>query len=636
MSDTSLVFNLVARDRATAALGKMKDKLATAAAGISAAVAGALGKGIADNLDMSSSAAKLTAQLGLGPAQAAEASKVSAAVYRDAWGESTADVNEAIRGVYQQIGDTSTAQGGLQGVTTKAMALAETMDQDVGGVTTAVGQMLKTGLAKNADEAFDILTRGFQTGADKAGDLLDTMNEYGTQFRKVGLDGATATGLISQGLKAGARDADLVADAVKEFSIRAIDGSQSTADGFKAVGLNAKTMASEIGKGGPSAAAALDLTLDRLRAMKDPVAQAAAATALFGTQSEDLGKALFALDPSSAVSALGQVGGAADQMAKTVHDTPAAALEQFKRDVQVKLADIGGKFVQFAMDHQSFMQPMAITLGAIAGAILLVQGATMAWSAAQQVWKGIQMASTAAQWLWNAAMSANPIGLIIIGVAALIAGFVLLYQNSETFRAICTAAFSGVWALIKFVWDWISNNWKLLLGILTGPIGLAVFAITHYWDQIKAGASSVWDWIKTAARGIGNAFSFVGQMIWAPFKWAFNMVAWGWNHSVGGLGFTVPDWVPGVGGRSFHIPHVPMLAKGGHITGSGDVIVGENGPERLSLPSGATVTPLSRATGGGGGVLRVEIAGPEEMRRLIRLVVRSDGRGDAGTAFNTG
>lgn len=633
MSDTSLVFNLVARDRATAALGQMKEKVATAAAGISAAVAGALGKGVADSLDMGAASAKLTAQLGLGPAQAAEMAKVSASIYSNAWGESTADVNEAIRGVYQQIGDTSQAQGGLEGVTKKVMALGEAFDQDVGGVSMAVGQMIKTGLAKNADEALDILTKGFQNGANKADDLLDTMNEYGTQFRKMGVDGQMATGLISQGLKAGARDADIVADAIKEFSIRAIDGSTTTADGFKAIGLNAKKMSADIAKGGPTASAALDLTLDRLRAMKNPVDQAAAATALFGTQSEDLGKALFALDPSSAVAALGQVGGAADKMATTLHDTPAAALEKFKRDATMKLAEIGGKLVQFGMDNQSYVQPMIIGLGVLAGVILLVQGATMAWTAAQTVWRGVQIASTAAQWLWNAAMTANPIGLIIVGIAALVAGFILLYQKSDTFRAICTVAFQAVWSAIKFVWDWVSNNWKLLLGILTGPIGMAVWAITRYWDDIKGGASAVWNWIKTAARGIGDAFSNVGSMIWAPFRWAFNMVAWGWNNSVGRIGFTVPDWVPGVGGRSFHVPRVPALAKGGHITGAGTVLVGENGPEFLSLGAGATVTPLSRA-GGGEMTVRIEVAGPEEVKRLIRYIVRTDGGGDVTKAFN--
>jgi hypothetical protein len=353
MSDTSLVFNLVARDRASETLGKVREKFDAAATGIAAGVAGALGVGVAASLDMSAANAKLAAQLGVGPAEAAKLSKVSSDVYANAWGDSTETVNEAIKGVYQNIGSTAQAKGGLEGLTTKALALAETFDQEVGPTTAAVGQMLKTGLAKNADEAFDILTKGFQTGANKADDLLDTVNEYGVQWKKFGLDGKTAMGLLSQGLKGGARDADLVADSIKEFSIRAIDGSTSTAAGFKAIGLDADNMAAKIAKGGSSASGALDLTLDKLRAMPDKNKRAAAAVQLFGTQAEDLGDALYKLDPSKATDTIGKVGGAADKMAKTVGGSPASALESFKRTAIVKLAEISGTFISFAMDNSA-------------------------------------------------------------------------------------------------------------------------------------------------------------------------------------------------------------------------------------------------------------------------------------------
>src|SRR4249919_4288210 len=129
MSDTSLVFNLVARDRASAAIGKVNEKMQTAATGIATGIAGAIGVGVAANLDMEAASDKLAAQLGVGAEKQAELAAISAKVYSNAWGESTADVNEAIKGVYQQIGDTSQAQGGLEGVTTKVMALSQTFDQ---------------------------------------------------------------------------------------------------------------------------------------------------------------------------------------------------------------------------------------------------------------------------------------------------------------------------------------------------------------------------------------------------------------------------------------------------------------------------------------------------------------------------
>ncbi|MEU0809511.1 phage tail tape measure protein [Streptomyces sp. NPDC005970] len=630
-SDTSLVFNLVARDRASATMERMKERFNQAAAGIATGVAAALGVGIAANIDAEAASDKLAAQLGVGPEKAAQLAKVSAKVYGDAWGDSTATVNEAIKGVYQNIGDTSQAEGGLEGVTKKVLALSETFDQDLSATTSAVGQMLKTGLADNADEALDIVTRGLQSGANKADDLMDTINEYGTQWRKFGLDGQTAMGLLSQGLKAGARDADVVADSIKEFSIRAIDGSDSTIAGFKSLGLNADDMAAKISKGGKGAADALDLTLDKLRDMPDKNKRAATAVQLFGTQAEDLGDSLYALDPSHATDALGKVGGAADKMAKTIHDNPAAALEAFKRQTIQKLGEVAGSFVQFAMANQGIMKPLAITLGGIALTILAVKGATMAWSAAQAVWTAATAIATAAQWAWNLSMWAWPGTWIIAAILAVVAIIVLIATKTTWFQDLWRKVWGGIKSAADSVgrwftgtlWPWIGGVWDKIAGGARGAR-----------DGIKSAFNSVVDFFKKMPERISKAASGMWNGIKSSFKGAVNGIIRGWNaleFTVGGgsfMGIDIPKFTLGV-------PDIPLLAKGGTITGSGSVIVGEKGPEMLSLPTGASVTPLSRSGGGGGVVtVRFDTTGAyDDMLRLIRRMVRVEGRGDVQTAF---
>lgn len=541
MSDTSLVFNLVARDNATEELGRVREKFDAAAAGIGAGVAAGLGVGVAASLDMSAANAKLQAQLGVGPAEAAELSKVSAEVYANAWGDSTETVNAAIAGVYSNIGDVSDAEGGLEGITTKALALSETFNQEVGPTTAAVGQMLKTGLAKNADEAFDILTRGFQTGANKADDLLDTVNEYGTQWRKFGLDGQTAMGLLSQGLKAGARDADVVADSIKEFSIRAIDGSKTTAEGFKAIGLDASDMAAKIAQGGDSATGALDLTLDRLRGIEDPVARSAAAVQLFGTQSEDLGDALYALDPSSAVSALGEVGGAADKMAETVGDTPAAALESFKRQAVQKLAAVSGTFVQFATDNSGVFEPLAYTLAGIAAAVLLIKGGMIVWTAAQTAWTAATTIATGAQWLWNAALAANPMVWVIVAIVALVALIVVIATKTTWFQTIWTA----VWGAITDAFDatvaWLSDafGWfGTLPGKFAGWFGSAKdWAITKLLELV--------DWMVGMPVRAWNALAGLPGVLWDAGYGAFQSL----KDAAVNRAVSLTSWIGGLPGR---------------------------------------------------------------------------------------
>lgn len=541
MSDTSLVFNLVARDNATEELGRVREKFDAAAAGIATGVAAGLGVGVAASLDMSAANDKLAAQLGVGPAEAAELSKVSADVYANAWGDSTETVNSAIKGVYQNIGDVSGAEGGLEGITTKALALSQTFDQEVGPTTAAVGQMLKTGLAKNADEAFDILTRGFQTGANKADDLLDTVNEYGTQWRKFGLDGQTAMGLLSQGLKAGARDADIVADSIKEFSIRAIDGSKTTADGFKAIGLDASDMAAKIAKGGDSATSALDLTLDRLRGIDDPVKRSAAAVQLFGTQSEDLGDALYALDPSEAVSALGEVGGAADKMAETVGDNPAAALESFKRKAVEKLAAVSGTFVQFATDNSEVFEPLAYTLAGIAGTVLLIKGAMMVWTAAQAAWTAATTIATGAQWLWNTALFSSPITWIVLAIVALVAVIIVIATKTTWFQQLWSWAWGGIKSAFDSTVEWLKGAMEWFTGL--GD------KFSEWWGSAKDATvtklGQMVDWVTGLPGRLWNALADMGSSLYNTAWDAFQSM----KTAVVNRAVSTVDWIRGLPGR---------------------------------------------------------------------------------------
>jgi phage-related minor tail protein len=329
--------------KAGAALGKGM----AAGIGVAGVAAGALFmKGVNDAIDAQKTNAKLAAQLGTTKATSKKLGKVAGKVYADAYGESLGEVNEAVKGLIQNTVTTRKAGSKeIEGLTKKTLDLASAFDQDVAGATRGVGKLMRTGLVKDANQAFDVVTKGFQKGGDQAEDLLDTLNEYSTQWRKLGVNAETATGLIVQGLRAGARDSDLVADALKEFSIRALDGSKTTSDGFKQLGIDADNMAKKIGGGGSGAAKGLDDVLDRLRKIKDPVKQAQVATELFGTQAEDLGDALFALDPSKAVDALGKTQGAAKKLGDTLNDNVAGSFESLKRKTFQEFQGVAAKYV---------------------------------------------------------------------------------------------------------------------------------------------------------------------------------------------------------------------------------------------------------------------------------------------------
>lgn len=331
---------------ASQGMAKLQGLMEKASAGVGIASGVALAGALTQALDLSASRGKIQAQLGVTAQESKRIGDVAGKLFANAYGGSMEEVNGAVTSVIQNMdGMKKASSSALEATTGRALTVAQIMGEDVGRVTMSVAQMMRTGLAKNSKDAFDILTRGAQLGANKSQDLLDTFNEYGTQFRKLGIGGKTALGILSQGLQAGARDSDIVADSLKEFAIRAVDGSKSTIAGFQALGLNADNMASRIGKGGKSAATALDLTLDKLRGIKDPVKQSQVAVQLFGTQAEDLGKALFAIDPSKAVNSLGAVGGAADRASKAMGETAASRFEAFKRTAMQNVVGVADQIV---------------------------------------------------------------------------------------------------------------------------------------------------------------------------------------------------------------------------------------------------------------------------------------------------
>lgn len=308
---------------------------------IAASAAGAAaGKELADQFmdwaDRGANEDQLAASLGLNEWASARYGKLAGEIYADNFGDSVKDVTDAIfQGQSNSIFDFDASDEEIRKITERALTFTSIFEQDMPRTMAAVSTMLKTGMAHDAWEAFDILTTGAQNGVNKADDLLDTFIEYSTMFRSLGIDGQTALGLLSQGLQGGARDADTVADALKEFSIRGKDGSTATSEALHALGLDATDTADKLGRGGKDAADALDDVLDRLRKTEDPVERNAIAVGLFGTKAEDLQDALGKLDPSDAIKGLDDIAGAAERAQDTAGDNVAGSIESLQRKTKM-------------------------------------------------------------------------------------------------------------------------------------------------------------------------------------------------------------------------------------------------------------------------------------------------------------
>lgn len=160
-------------------------------------------------------------------------------------------------------------------------------------------------------------------------------------------------------------------------------------------------------------------------------------------------------------------------------------------------------------------------VGAVKAGVAAVQAFSAAntLAAAKMVfWRAAVAAATAVQWLWNAAMSANPIGLIIIAIVALVAGFVWLWNNVEGFRNF----FIGVWDAIKGV-----------VGAVVGWVmGTVVPWLTSAWESIKTGLAAAWEAmkiifevIKPVIMAVFNAIKTYLTIVFTVYKTIFT-TAW--------------------------------------------------------------------------------------------------------------
>lgn len=597
-----------------------KAKGAALAAG--AAVGVALASGVAAGLEQSKTAALLAAQLGATGGQAATLGKATGALYAKGVVGSVGESADAIKAAIQNaLVPKGASVDAIDAVATKIANLSTVMQEDAGRVSAAVSQMIRTGMVKSAEEGFDLLQRGVEMGVNKSGDLLDTFNEYGTQFRRLGIEGPAALGLMSQAIQAGARDSDVAADALKEFANRSTDGSKAAAESFRALGFDAEKMTAIFAKGGPESAAALDQVLDRLRATAGQSDAAQISFGLFGPKAEDLGDALYALDPSAATAGLGDLSGAADRAGKALEDSAGAKVESLKRKLRGGVIQALTAAAEWVEKNEGTAKALGVALAAVAATILTVNAAMKLYSAGVAVVRGVQILATAAQWAWNVAMAANPIGLVVAAILILIGIIVLIATKTTWFQTIWKVVWGGIKAAALAVgrwfrdtlWPWMKSVWENI----SKAAGKAKDFVVDKFNAFVGFFKGLPKKISAAASGLFNGVK-------DAFRNAINWIIDKWN----GLSFSLPSVnIPGigsVGGGTLSTRNLPRLAAGGPARKDRTYLVGENGPELFTPAVSGNVTPNGQI--GGDTHVYVTIDGQQLEGRITR-VVRDRDRG---------
>jgi len=544
----------------------------------------------------------------------------------------------------------------LKSMSQNALLVSDVFKYDITESTRSADMLIKQ-FGLSADEAYGLIVQGAQNGLDKNGDLLDTINEYSPQFKQMGFSANEMMNMMVNSVDAGAFSVDKAGDAIKEFTIRAKDGSKTSADAFSGLGLSAEDMTKKFASGGQSARDAFAEVIAKLSEIQDPVKQNTIGVGLFGTQWEDLG--------SKAVLALGNTKGAIDAAKPTMEtlneikfDSFGSAIEGIKRNFETGIMIPLGEAVLPLLNTFAnwMMQTMPIIQQVMTDAMGVITGLFTGTS--DEIGTGF-MPSLQAMYDWispyipqiqeffsqafNVVRSVienlvPPIMMLVSstfpilkGAIEFIVGKVLppltkifeyiaeelipkvgsifeemaprIQSVMETIWAIIEPILNDVMDLFNLVFptvlDIVSNTVATIGDVINGAIqifqGLIDFIVgvfTGDWELAWSGIVEIFSGIFDGLMGIvRGAMNGVINMVNLAIR------------SLNSMKFSLPD-VMGGGTVGLNVSTIPMLKDGGNVLKRGLALVGEEGPEILELPAGASVTPLNKT-----GSINVYITG---------------------------
>lgn len=528
--------------KASTAMGRFKDRLkdgggeakgmAGKLGGLVAGLAGVAGAadlaraGVANAFEEAAAGKVLKSQMGLSPEESKRAGQIAGALYADGYGESVSDMSGAVGAVLSSVqGMREASVDEVTKMTGQIKTLADVFGMDVARVSQVTGQMMTTGLAKDAQHGVDLLTATLQkVPANVREEILDATDEYGPFFAQLGISGETAMTMLADASAKGMYGIDKTGDALKELTISlgSLGDDKGAQEALASLGLDWRQIQADFLAGGDTAEQAFAKVVGGLEGMQDPAAQSKAALALFKTPLEDLNTGeipAFIDQLANMDGGLGDVSGKAQMLTEDMAST-VSPIDQLKRSLESTASDGLEPFIQPAQDmatwakeNPGLVQGVVVILGALAGALTI---------------------ASIAQWAMNSAMLANPVTWVILGIGALIGALVLLVTNWDKVVA------------------FLKNTFGPMLSNVQGWFGDVGRKAGELWQGLKDGAGAM-------GRVVGDAFNSLKDKAMTPVRWIGNNVI---NPLLSGI-----EKVAGFFGIKWNLPRL-NFASGGSYDGA--------------------------------------------------------------------
>ncbi|EJR61447.1 phage tail tape measure protein, TP901 family, core region [Bacillus cereus VD115] len=540
---------------------KMQETGANMTAGVSLPLAGIGAAAVKVASDFDASNRKLESTLGLSKEATKELGNVAKDTWKDGFGESIQEVDEAVIQVSQNMKNLSFDE--MQGATQNAMTLAKTFDTDVNEVTRGAGQLMNQ-FGLDAKETFDLLASGGQAGLNFSNEMFDNISEYAPLFKQAGFSAEEMFTIMANGTQDGSYNLDYINDLVKEFGIRVQDGSKGVTEAFAEMSPETQKVWDNFNKGKGTSADVFNAVLGDLGKMDDKVKANQLGVAVFGTKWEDMG-ADAVLGLNNADGALQNVDGSMKKMQKTQQEAFGVRWQKLARTTMASLEPLGQAILDIAevalppiikavevaaKAFSSIPKPIQIGIVAILG-MVAVLGPLIAMMGFMTSGVGAFVGSfrflvpvlTKVPMLFTGILKVGPklIGMFGgIGKALALLGrsMMTLLMNPWTI---------AILAIVGLVYL-IYKNWDDIVKYTKQAVKWVGDACSKAWDATVKGAKSAWNGLGKFFSGFwegtkklfSSAMSFIGKIFskaWDGYvkvvKFYFslmkNIIEFGWN-----------------------------------------------------------------------------------------------------------
>ncbi len=516
---------------------KMKDVGTNMTAGVSLPLAGIGAAAVKVASDFDASNRKLESTLGLSKEATKELGNVAKETWKNGFGESIEEVDEAVIQVSQNMKNLSFDE--MEGATQSAMTLAKTFDTDVNEVTRGAGQLMNQ-FGLDAQETFDLLASGGQAGLNFSNEMFDNISEYAPLFKQAGFSAEEMFTIMANGTQDGSYNLDYINDLVKEFGIRMTEPKML--DNIKELSPETQKLYENFKQGKATSSDMFKAIIGDLQKVQDKSKQTELGKAIFGTKFEDMGNEVV-LGLTNVDGALGNVDGSMKNMQKTQQEAFGVRWQKLTRTTMASLEPLGQAIIDIAevalppiikavelaaKAFSAIPKPIQIGIVAILG-MVAVLGPLVAMMGFMTSGVGAFVGSfrflvpilTKVPLLFTGILKVGPklIGMFgAIGRALAILGrsAMTLLMNPWTI---------AILAIVGLVYL-IYKNWDSVVKYTKQAVKWIGDACSKGWDATVKGAKSAWNGLSKFFSGFWEgtkkvfhaSVSFIGKMLEAAWR----------------------------------------------------------------------------------------------------------------------